>query len=286
MHLFVGAGGGLYADLILGHKPVVAIDNDPYCCQVLSELAEEGWFSGLEVICDDIRNVNFSAWKGRVDQIAAGFPCQNISAAGKGEGIYGTRSGLWTEIIRAIDVVRPMFVFLENSPCIRTRGRDIIIREFVERGYSWRDGTLAASDVMAPHKRRRWWFLAADITGRRYKGTENEWTRTECGDGVANGAETIADVAGVGLESATLQKILSEDERQAINIVTGHTGARDWNKINPGVCRVVHGMANRGHRIKALGNGQVPLCAAAAWLILAGQVDHIGEVTAMVERGG
>ena len=105
-------------------------------------------------------------------------------------------------------------------------------------------------------------------------------------DGVKNGAETIAYIVGKRLESATLQKILSEDERQAINFVTGHTGARDWNKINPGVCRVVHGMANRGHRIKALGNGQVPLCAAAAWLILAGQVDHIGEVTAMVERGG
>ena len=284
MHLFAGAGGGLFADLILGHEPVVAIDNDPYCCQVLSELAEEGWFSGLEVICDDIRNVDFSAWKGCVDQIAAGFPCQNISTAGKGEGIYGKQSGLWQEIIRAVDVIRPGLVFLENSPCIRTRGRSVLIREFVERGYSWRDGTLAASDVGAPHKRTRWWFLATDVDNlwelQQKMGIEAQWGWAE------DKIKIAADTAGEGLEKCVRKGILSEVDYKTITSVEQYVGARGWNEIDLGICRVVHGMANRGHRIKALGNGQVPLCAAAAWLILAGQIDHIGDVTNMVERGG
>lgn len=125
MHLFAGIGGGLLADVILGHSPILAVETNPYCCQVLRERVEDGWFAGMHVHEGDIREFDFSIWNGRVDQISAGFPCQDISAAGRGIGIAGERSGLVSEVWRAIDAIRPKFVFLENSPRINTRGRDV-----------------------------------------------------------------------------------------------------------------------------------------------------------------
>ncbi len=160
MHLFAGAGGGLLADLILGHTPVCTVEWDAYACAVLRERRAEGWFPGLHVFEGDIRMFDPSEWKGRVDCIHAGFPCQDISAAGKGAGIKGERSGLFSEVLRAIDAIRPPLVFLENSPLIVTRGLDHVLRSLTERGYDARWMVLAASDVGAPHLRKRWWCLA------------------------------------------------------------------------------------------------------------------------------
>ena len=178
LHLFAGCGGGLLSDLILGHTPVGAIEWDASCCQVLRERKEDGWFPELNVHECDIRDFDFSSYRGRVDQIAAGFPCTDISCAGKGAGITGSQSGLVSEVWRAVDVIRPPFIFLENSPQIRTRGRREIITELVARGYSWRDGTLAVSDVGAGHIRKRWWCLAANVDGLR----ELERKRGECSE--------------------------------------------------------------------------------------------------------
>lgn len=100
LHLFAGCGGGLLADLILGHTPIAAVEIEPYPCRVLRERAAGGWFPGLEVVEADVQTVDFSRWAGRVDCIAAGFPCQDISSAGRGAGITGARSGLYREVIR------------------------------------------------------------------------------------------------------------------------------------------------------------------------------------------
>ncbi len=128
LHLFAGAGGGILADLINGHTPTYAVEWDKYACSVLRER-----FPGLCVIEGDVREVDFSSMAG-IDAICGGFPCQDISTAGKGKGIEGERSGLFREIMRAIDVIRPAWVFLENSPRIRTKGRHIVIGELVARG--------------------------------------------------------------------------------------------------------------------------------------------------------
>ena len=163
-HFFAGGGGGILASEILGHESVFALEINERRCRVITE---SGWFPSLHVECADIRLFDPGPWQGRLDCIAAGFPCQDISCAGKGAGIHGERSGLVWQLFKAIDIIKPPIIFLENSPRIRTKGRREIIGAIVERGYSWRDGTLAASHVGAGHKRNRWWCLAANANGLR-----------------------------------------------------------------------------------------------------------------------
>ena len=300
MHMFSGAGGGLLADLILGHTPTVAIEWDAHACAVLRERAANGWLPGLEVVEADVRIVNFFRWTGRVDCIAAGFPCQDISAAGSGAGIDGERSGLVWQVFRAIDAIQPRFVFLENSPRIRTKGRSRIIAALVARGYAWRDGVLGAADVGAGHQRDRWWCLGADADGLRQlqpPGRVPDKWRRDC-NGVAetdaaidmrqrapshekiragwnashDGDFAAADRLRIRLEGALQHGGLCETDAAAIEAAARHTGAYDWSPPDAGVCRMVDGMASRMDRIKCAGNGQVPLAAAAAWIALGGPV--------------
>lgn len=274
MHLFAGAGGGLLADLILGHEPAIAVEWDANACQALRERAAT-WFPGLHVHEGDIRLFNPSDYAGRVGCIAAGFPCQDISAAGKGKGITGSRSGLVSEVFRSIDIIRPRFVFLENSPRIRTKGRHIVIGELVARGYSWRDGILGAADVGAPHQRDRWFCLAANADGLRQlqsqgsKRDERGWTYHP----PENDTNIVRERRSYGSRVATAQT--GTNERPSSHMVSregSSTIGASWFEVEPDVGRLVYGVANDvvPNAVKALGNGQVPLQAALAWRLLGG----------------
>jgi site-specific DNA-cytosine methylase len=93
--------------------------------------------------------------------VAGGFPCQDISAAGRGQGLSGARSGLWREFARIVREIRPGFVFVENSPMLVSRGLERVLGDLAACGYDavWR--VLAASDVGARHLRERIWIAAA-----------------------------------------------------------------------------------------------------------------------------
>jgi len=161
MHLFAGIGGGLLADRILGHTPLVAVEWEPYACQVLRERVADGWFPGMHVWEGDVQLFDPSEYTGRVDCIHAGFPCQDISVAGKQAGIAeGTRSGLYREVLRIAGIVRPPYVFLENVAAITSKGLDQVLKDLAEMGYDSKWACLRASDVGAPHHRDRWWCLA------------------------------------------------------------------------------------------------------------------------------
>ena len=163
-HLFAGAGGGLLADLIIGHKPVFAVEWEPYACQVLRERAADGWFPDLRVYEGDVRMFDPSEYTGSVDCIHAGFPCQDLSNAGRQAGLgEGTRSGLYREVLRIADVVRPLYLFLENVSAIVSLGGGgigVVLADLSAMGYDSKWITLRASDVGAPHHRDRWWLLA------------------------------------------------------------------------------------------------------------------------------
>ena len=168
LHLFAGAGGGIIADMILGHTPVGAVEIDPFCREVLRARQRDGWLPEFEIF-GDIKKFNGKPFRGKVDCISGGFPCQDISAAGKGEGIFGERSGLFFELSRVVSEVRPRLVFLENSPCIISRGLDAVLGELEALGYDSRWCILSASDVGALHRRERWWGLFSDANGEHGK---------------------------------------------------------------------------------------------------------------------
>jgi len=214
LHLFAGAGGGLLADLILGHTPVAAVEWDRYCCQVLRERAAEGWFPGLHVYEGDVRLFDPSEYAGRVDCIAAGFPCQDISSAGNRAGIAeGTRSGLWSEVVRVARIVRPRYLFLENVAAIVGLGLDTVLADLAAMGFDARWCCLRASDIGAPHQRDRWWCVA--------------YTARLLGDGGD-------DDPGVGLGTESLSE-LGNGSGSAVVADTDHERCRNESERCPAV---------------------------------------------------
>ena len=246
VHLFAGAGGGLLADIILGHDPICAVEWDPYCCQVLRERAAEGWFPGLHVFEGDVRVFNASDWKGKVDCIHAGFPCQPHSVAGKRKGHADDRN-LWPEVVRVVGEIHPRWVFLENVPgLISNRFIGNVLCDLARLGYDARWTCLGADKVGAPHRRERWFALAninSVATGSDNSGTERKTIRR--------------GIAGVG-----------SCEMGEPNKKDGRSGSSWWTESK--FPRMVYGISDRVDRKKALGNSQVPLQAALAFKILMG----------------
>ena len=159
LHLFAGAGGGILGGLLLGHVPVCAVELESYPRSVLLQRQRDGllpWFP----VWDDVCTFDGNPWRGRVDLIAGGFPCQDISSAGKGAGIEGERSGLWSEFARIVGEVRPRFVFVENSPMLTSRGLGRVLGDLASLGFDAEWCVLGAADAGAPHLRERIWILA------------------------------------------------------------------------------------------------------------------------------
>ncbi len=157
--LFAGAGGGILGGQLLGWKTVCAVEVDAFCARRLMQRQNEGHLSPFP-IWDDVCTFDGHPWRGIVDVVSGGFPCQDISVAGGGAGLEGERSGLWVEMARIIDEVRPRFVFVENSPALTFRGLDRVLGDLASMGYDAEWGVLGASDVGAQHKRARIWILA------------------------------------------------------------------------------------------------------------------------------
>ena len=157
--LFAGAGGGILGGKLLGWKTVCAVEINAYAAAVLLARQNEGVLPAFP-IWDDVRTFDGRPWRGIVDVVSGGFPCQDISAAGKGAGIEGKRSGMWTEMARIIGEVRPRFAFVENSPMLTSRGLGRVLGDLAALGYDARWGVLGAVDAGAPHKRDRIWIVA------------------------------------------------------------------------------------------------------------------------------
>lgn len=166
LHLFAGAGGGILGGILLGHTPVCAVEIDPYCRKVLEARQADGCLPAFPIL-EDVRKFDGTAWRGKVDVVCGGFPCQPWSAAGKHLGTSDPRH-LWPEMARIISEVRPSYVFAENVSlaAFEQPWRDL-------RGMGYRVPPalcLGASHVGAPHRRLRWWMLAADAHGNQHEG--------------------------------------------------------------------------------------------------------------------
>jgi DNA (cytosine-5)-methyltransferase 1 len=165
LDLFSGIGGNTLA-LRQYIKTIAYCEADRHAQSVLLSRMGDGSIEPAP-IWDDIKTLRGSLFDVPIDIIFGGFPCQDISVAGRGEGIVeGNRSGLFYEIVRLAKEIKPSFLFLENVPAIRTRGLDTVIRELTEIGYDLRWTMLSAADVGANHKRERWFLLAYSPSGR------------------------------------------------------------------------------------------------------------------------
>jgi DNA (cytosine-5)-methyltransferase 1 len=163
---FAGAGGGVLGGKLLGWRTVCAVERDLYAASVLASRQNDRLLEPFP-IWSDICSFDGRRWRGLVDVVSGGFPCQDISSAGKGAGILaGARSGLWAQMARVIDEVRPIderepfFAVVENSPLIVGRGLDVVLADFAAMGLNAEWCVVGANDVSAPHKRDRFWLLA------------------------------------------------------------------------------------------------------------------------------
>ena len=262
--LFAGAGGGILGGKLLGWRTVCAVEWEPYPASVLVARQNDKILPPFP-IWDDVQTFDGKPWRGIVDVISGGFPCQDISSAGKGAGIDGERSGMWREMARIICEVEPRFVFVENSPMLTSRGLGRVLGDLSSMGFDAAWGVLGAADVGANHQRDRIWIVATNVpyaSGKRHEFTEHEirtrWNSVEFGGQDISDSD-LPQQQGGGV-SIGIQKEYS------------FAGNSCWWETEPNLGRVADGVDARVDRLKAIGNGQVPLCAATAWKILSKNV--------------
>jgi DNA (cytosine-5)-methyltransferase 1 len=193
-------------------------------------------------------------------------------------GITGKRSSMWGHMARIIGEVRPQYAFVENSPMLTSRGLGTVIGDFSEMGYDTEWCVLGASDVGARHQRERIWLIAKDTQqSRLFSHTEHNgigWGKQQS-KSIAEKNGNVANSSMPRLSSCNQptsrpkQQVLEKQSCRGSN----EYGNKDYWEVEPNVGRVVDGLASRVDRLKAIGNGQVPLCAATAWNILKGRID-------------
>ena len=287
--LFSGIGGlelGLER-AGLGHT-VWQVEIDPFCRAVLAR----HWPQVERHV--DIKEASASTLA-PVDLICGGFPCQDVSAAGKGAGLDGERSGLWYEYRRIVAELRPRLVVVENVASGARRWVDTVCDGLDALGYRPRPFALSAADVGAPHLRRRV-FVVADAIGvelRNEQGGSGGTCRAgEAEPGNAGEARSVghadprtcslANSDGGGREGHRLGRLL-DGQREALgDDAHGRSGANAWpprrgdaegwrrwlEAGNPApAIPAVRGNPDgfsRGldkRRLRALGNAVVPQCA-------------------------
>ncbi|MBR0238898.1 MAG: DNA cytosine methyltransferase [Thermoguttaceae bacterium] len=302
-HLFAGIGGGILADVALGFRPVGAVKNDSFCQKVL--LSRQAarclpWFP----IWDDVRT--FSASNPKTSDfverlrsvrnslvICGGFPCQDVSIAGKGVGLCGEKSGLWKDFSRVVREIRPGFVFLENSPELVRRGLSDILTDFAALGYAFTWGVVSAAAVGAPHLRRRFWGLAVSdsnlqycqklyqfiatktpfpgfkefccsLSNPRYKWSSGVFgsEETYCTAGTFDGTRKKVNVCGQWRDSEPVLGRVADGFSHWLD----RFGQFDESELS--IPRIVLNCKNRANKLRALGNAQVPICAAVAFVVL------------------
>ena len=191
--LFAGAGGGILGGHLLGWRTICAVEWDAYARDVLVARQNDGCLEAFP-IWDDVQSFDGRPWRGRVDVISGGFPCQDISCAGKGAGIEGERSSMWKHMARIIGEVLPQFVFVENSPMLVGRGLAVVIADLAKMGYDAKWGVVGAHHAGAPHKRDRIWIVAelADSARQQWEraGSSRQDWRSQSANGGVNVANT------------------------------------------------------------------------------------------------
>ena len=254
---------------------------DKYCVRLYQKRFPDS------VSLGDIKNVDADALPGGNWIITGGFPCQDISVAGKGAGLEGERSSLWFEMWRVIRGLRPEFAIIENVGAITFRGLSAVLSTLAEIGYDaeWQD--IRASDMGAPHRRERIWIVAYPGLQRQAKYEEQTTGLEQCGEDVAdskrigrrrwNNENDSGQSGALQIEgscttdqSTVLADSEKQPKRESTNQINTESDGREtwqefssrgWWAVEPGVGRVASRIPRRVDRLKGLGNSIVPQIA-------------------------
>lgn len=242
LELFAGIGGfSVGLERTGGFEPVAFCEIDRHARKVL----QKNW--PTVPIYEDVKEITVERLKadGTIpDVITGGFPCQDISTAGRGAGLAGERSGLWFEFARIIKEVRPRWVIAENVSALRYRGLDQVLQSLAEVGYDAEWHCIPASAVGAPHQRDRIWITAYPNSDSQSDGTFNDEAS------IIKASCNVADTDSAQCQRRSLpSRILTKDT---------DFGSGSWWEIEPSVGRVADGFPGRTHRLKQLGNAVVP----------------------------
>ncbi len=225
--LFSGIGGlELGLARATGGHVIWQAEKDPYARKVLAK-----HWPGVRCY-EDVKEIDETAERPEI--ICGGFPCQDISIAGKGAGLDGERSGLWWEFHRIVRALGPRYVFVENVAALANRGLTTVLGAMAELGFDAEWDVFQAAQVGAHHLRARVFILFAHPV---LKGLEGHGGKRRLGQGQGE--------VEVGRPCP-------------------------W-AIEPNVGRVAHGVPHRSHRLRCLGNAVVPQVAEVAWHTLMGR---------------
>ncbi len=149
---------------VAGARTICYVEREAYAAGALVARMDDGRLDEAPV-WSDLATFDGGAWRGCVDLVVAGFPCQDISVAGKGAGIGGERSGLWKQVLRVVQECEPEWIFLENVSALVRRGLDVVLRDLAALGFNAEWGCYTAREAGAPHRRERIFILAHRARG-------------------------------------------------------------------------------------------------------------------------
>jgi DNA (cytosine-5)-methyltransferase 1 len=290
LSLFTGVGG---IDVALSEivRPVAYCEIDPYCQSVLLQRMQESHLPKAP-IWDDIRTLPANELPD-IDIIYGGFPCQDISVAGLGKGLAGERSGLFFEIMRLAEEIKPKYLFLENVAAITSRGGLEVVRQITEMGYDCRWCVISAASIGALHKRERWFLLAYS----QYNGTFANKIGRSLGKCIVSGQDPQKQKESIGTterascissnvagydgdtdsiasqQASTCSECISNTKKAwggFARLYRPFESREHWKKAVSEICRVTDGLPNRVERLKSLGNAVVPQQVRKAFFDLLG----------------
>lgn len=241
LSLFTGAGGGLLASALLGWELVACCEKLPSQRARLELRMAEGLLPTVP-IHPDVQTLDGGQYKGKIDVISGGFPCQDISCANPNpKGIGGARSGLWSEYARIIGESEPKWVFIENAKELRTRGLFRVLEDLAALGYNAAWDIIGGEAVGAPQTRKRMWVVAHS-SGHRIEAYQAICKRNPRGK----------DEKKDGLREGSLRG--------------------SWWPSLDGIPRLADGFSDRVGEAFAYGNAQIPVVAAFAFTSLAERI--------------
>jgi DNA (cytosine-5)-methyltransferase 1 len=287
--------GGIERGLELAgfeHRTVAHVEIEAFAAANLVAKMEEGKLVPAPV-WSDVKTLPAHCFSNRVDVLTGGYPCQPFSAAGLRKGAEDQRH-LWPYIYDHIRTIRPVRCFFENVEGHISLGLRQVIDDLERLGYQTAWGIFSASEVGAPHQRKRVYILAyANSAGRQqvtrsshedeaaHEGRASIQTHIAAGDGEGRGAGAMAHTNSAGQQPSEWQpgstearhnvgrgsKAMADANSQRRRGGYDSSGVVSW-ATEPNVGRVVNGAPFRVDRLRLLGNGVVPHTAAKAWVVL------------------